>query len=147
MKYDVYQDFKYTDDFDAIDFLSVGKKGSVYKRITFTRTENESIYNLAFGDIDGYDDIDDYKVSDNGDRNKVLATVAYIVELYTIKYPERWVLFKGSTKVRTRLYRMAIGINLNELIQKFDIYGLTQSGTFVFYKNMEIEAFLIKKKS
>lgn len=147
MKHDVYLDFKYTDDFDAIDFLSIGKKGSVPKRITFTRTENDSIYNLAFGDIDGNDDIDDYKVSDNGDRNKVLATVVYVVKLYTNKYPERWILFKGSTKERTRLYRMAIGINLDELTQKFDIYGLTQSGMSVFYKNMEIIAFLIKRKN
>lgn len=146
MKYDVYLDFKYTDDYDAFDFLSIGKKGPVSKRITFTNTEHESIYNLAFGDIDENGDIDDFKVSDNGDRNKILATVAYVVEVYTNKFPERWILFRGSTKERTRLYRMAIGLNLEELTIKFDIYGLTQTGMIIFCKNMETNAFLIKRK-
>jgi hypothetical protein len=147
MKYEVYLDFKYTDNFDTIDFLSIGKHGPLSKRITFTKTELENTYNLAFGDIDGTDDIDDYKVSDNGDRNKILATIVYVVGLYTNKYPQRWILFRGSTKERTRLYRMAIGLNLEELAEKFDIYGLTQTGIVRFYKNMEINAFLIKRKN
>ena len=147
MKYEVYLDFKYTDDFDTIDFLSIGRYGPLSKRITFTRTELENTYNLAFGDIDGNDNIDDYKISDNGDRDKVLATIAYVVGLYTDKYPERWILFRGSNKERTRLYRMAIGLNLEELAEKFDIYGLTQAGIVKFSKNMEINAFLIRRKN
>jgi hypothetical protein len=75
-----------------------------------------------------------------------LATVVDVVQDYTTKYPERWIAFKGSTKERTRLYRMAIGLNLMELTTKFDIYGYGQDGIMPFYKNMEINAFLIKRK-
>jgi hypothetical protein len=146
MKYEIYLDFEYTDDFSVFDFFSIGKNGSLHKRITFTSTKHKDVYNLALGDVDGNDEIDDFKISDNGDRNKILATVVYVVEFYTNKYPERWILFRGSTNQRTRLYRMAIGLNLEELSAKFDIYGLTQEGRVPFFKNMEINAFLIKRK-
>lgn len=53
----------------------------------------------------------------------------------------------GSTKERTRLYRMAIGVNLEELSQIFDIYAFTNEEWALFTKNMEIEAFLIKRKN
>jgi hypothetical protein len=146
MKYDVYLDFEYTDDFSLFDFFSHGKNGPLLKRIAFTRTEHENVFNLAFGDVDKNDKIDDCKISDNGDRNKILATVVYVVGLYTNKYPERWILFRGSTKGRTRLYRMAIGINLEELSERFEIYGLTKEGPVFFYKNMDLNAFVIKRK-
>jgi hypothetical protein len=41
---------------------------------------------------------------------------------------------------------MAIGINLDELTVKFDIYAFFQEELVPFAKNMEINAFLIKRK-
>ena len=49
----------------------------------------------------------------------------------------------GSTIERTRLYRMAIGVNIEELSQIFDIYALTNEEWILFTKIMETEAFLI----
>ena len=112
MKYEIYSDLDYTYDYSVVDFLSIGKKGAIPKRITFTGTELVNVYNLAFGDIDENGELDDYRISDNGDRNKILATVVKVVDNYTKKYPLRWVIFSGSTKERTRLYRIAVGINL-----------------------------------
>src|ERR1700744_1389535 len=123
MKYEVYTEIKITDDFSIFDFFSVGRKGLIPKRIEFMPTEISDIVNLAFGDIDESGEIDDYSISDNGDRNKILATVAFATEIYLNKYPERWVYFKGSTQERTRLYRMAIGLNFEELKSRFDIYA------------------------
>jgi hypothetical protein len=126
MKYEVYSKLNYTDDFSVIDFISIGKNGPIPKRIAFSRTELENVYNLAFGDIDENGEIDDYKISDNGDRNKILATVVNVIDDYTIKYPDRWIIFRGSTCERTRLYRMAVGINLEELSRTFEIYAFAQ---------------------
>jgi hypothetical protein len=42
---------------------------------------------------------------------------------------------------------MAISINLEELSEKFEIYAITQEGTSPFTKNMEIDAFVIKRKN
>lgn len=146
MKYEVYSELTITDDFSVVDFMSIGKNGAIPKRIAFTATELKNVYNLAFGDINDDDEIDDYTISDNGDRNKILATIVNVVDDYTKKYPERWIIFRGSTKERTRLYRMAIGINLDELSIKFDIYAYVQEEVLSFAKNMKINAFLIKRK-
>ena len=146
MKYDAYTELRVTDDFSIIDFISDGTKGAIPKRISFTSTEMENVYNLAFGDIMENGEIDDYTISDNGDRNKILATVANVVDNYTNKYPERWVFFRGSTKERTRLYRIAVSNNFDELCKKFDIYGYVGEELVVFCKGMEINAFLVKRK-
>jgi hypothetical protein len=146
MKYEVYTEIKATDDLSIIDFISIGKKGHIIKRIEFSPTAIPEYFNLAFGDIDSNGEIDDFSISNNGDRNKILATVAFAIDIYLTKYPEKWVYIKGSTRERTRLYRMAIGLNFNELTTKFEIYA-EQGNTIVpFHKNMEIKGFLIKKK-
>ena len=147
MKYEVYTQIKVTDDFSIFDFISMGKKGLIPKRIEFTPTEIPDFINLAFGDISENGEIDDYSISDNGDRNKILATVAYAVDIYLTKYPNRWVYFKGSTQERTRLYRMAIGLNFEELSEKFEIYAEQTDGVMRFQKNIEIKGLLVKKKN
>lgn len=148
MKYEMYSDYKYSDDYSVFDFVSTGKNGAIPKRITFTSRSNVlgNFYNLAFGDVDENGELDDYKISDNGDRNKILATVFSVVNLYTKKYPERWIAFRGSTKERTRLYRIAIGLNIEELSQIFEIYVYAGEGLKPFCKNMEVNAFVIKRK-
>ena len=146
MKYEVYGNIEVTDDFDVFEFVSKGKRGTIRKRVAFTETEQSNIYNLAFGDIDEADEINDQAVSDNGDRNKVLATVVSIVEIFTKRYPDRWIIFKGSTPHRTRLYRMAVSLHLEELSIKFDIYAYVDEKLAPFVKNLEINRFLIKRK-
>lgn len=146
MKYEMYSDYENTDDYSVFDFISVGKKGAIPKRISFTTTEVPSVYNLAFGDVDENGYLDDYRISDNGDRNKILATVFNVVDIYTKRYPERWITFRGSTKERTRLYRIAVGLNLEELCQIFEIYAYSEEMLSPFYKNMEVNTFVIKRK-
>jgi len=147
MKYEMYSDFDYTYDYSVIEFTSIGKNGAIPKRVVFTETELDNVYNLAFGDIDENGEIDDCRISDNGDRNKILATIVKVVDDYTLKYPNRWIIFTGSTKERTRLYRIAVGLNLEELSRKFEIYAFVEEELKLFTKNMEINSFLIKRKN
>ena len=109
-------------------------------------TEMDNIFNLAFGDVGENGEFDDLRISDNGDRNKILATVVNIITSYTDRYPGRWILFQGSTESRTRLYRMAIGLNLEELSVKFEIYTFEEDKLVLFCKNMNVNAFLIMRK-
>jgi hypothetical protein len=146
MKYEVYSRFTITDDFSIFDFVSTGRKGEIAKRIEFTPTEIPTIINLAFGDIDENGQIDDHSISNNGDRNKILATIAFVVEIYLQKYPDRLVYFKGSTQDRTRLYRIALSLNLDELQQKFEIYAEMSGGITYFVKDMDVEGILVKRK-
>ena len=146
MKYEVYDQLQIADDFSIFDFVSEGRNGKISKRIEFMSTDIPGIVNLAFGDIDGDGEINDYSISNNGDRNKILSTVAFATEIYLHKYPERWIYFKGSTEERTRLYRMAIGINFEELRLKFDIYAEQPNGFVPFQKNTQAFGLLVKKK-
>jgi hypothetical protein len=149
MKYEIYSDFVAAQDLRVFEFVSLVKRGFIRKSIAFIPTEIPNIYNLAFGDVNEEGEIDDCSISDNGDRNKILATLAKVIEIYTDKYPERLIYFRGSTSERTRLYRMAIGLNLDELSVKFDIFGEIDDGQEynLFHKNMEISAFLIRRKN
>ncbi|RXK83472.1 DUF6934 family protein [Filimonas effusa] len=146
MRYEIYRNLRITEDFRVVDFTSEGKKGNISKRIVFSATEWKDVYNLAFGDIGANGEIDDFSISDNGDRNKILATVVDVVMAYTKRYPDRLIFFRGSTRERTRLYRMAVGINLRELSCDFDIYAFVGEDIMPFTPNMEMTAFLIKRK-
>src|ERR1700712_3575512 len=112
MKYRTYKEITVSEEFNRFWFISIGKNGRIIKQVEFQATLVSEIYNLVFGDVDGNEGISDTSVSNNGDRNKILATVAYVVNLYLERYPERLIYFRGSTPERTRLYRMAIGLNL-----------------------------------
>ncbi|HZE84045.1 MAG TPA: hypothetical protein VE035_07025 [Puia sp.] len=52
MKYEVYTEIEVTDDFDVFDFISTGRNGDILKRVAFTVTEEDKVYNLALGDVD-----------------------------------------------------------------------------------------------
>jgi hypothetical protein len=148
MKYENYDAVRIADDLSSFDFESSGKNGEIPKRIIFMPTELPEVYILAFGNITHNDELDDYSINDNGDRNKILATIASVVDLYTRRHPGRMIYFRGSTKQRTRLYRMAVGLNLEELLLTFDIYAEVegQYDFVTFHKNMEINAFLVRRK-
>jgi hypothetical protein len=131
----------------VFEFLSEGHKGEILKLIKFSETSIKGIFNLAFGDKDiGTEDIDDTVVSNNGDSEKVLATVVSAVYAFTDNHPETWVYATGSTKARTRLYRMGITKYYEEVKQDFVIYGLRDGEWESFGKNVDYTAFIAKRK-
>jgi hypothetical protein len=147
MKYERYE-FNVGKKFMSYDFESDGPKGKVIKLIQYFETELKGFYNLGFGDkcpITG--EIDDYVITNNGDSKKVLATVAATVYTFTNNYPNSWIYATGSTKVRTRLYRMGISNNLTDIIQDFEIHGLKENSWHIFERNVDYDAFLIRRKS
>ena len=146
------QDDKYNFLFDT-DFLnfkfdSVGLKGIIPKLVMFQKIEEDpDIYNLAFGDLDEKtNEIDDNIITNNGDSEKVLVTVASTVYVFTHKYPDAWIVLEGSSKSRTRLYQIGISKYLEEIKSDFNVFGLIGEDWLVFEKNQRYEAFLIHKK-
>lgn len=63
------------------EFFSEGPKGKIQKIVQFQLIdEKRQVFNLAFDDWDGINGtINDSTKSNNGDRQKVLATVAHTV--------------------------------------------------------------------
>lgn len=146
MKYESYENLYTRDSLSVFEFLSIGPKGVIPKRVVFASTEYPDVYNLVFGDVDTNGEINDLTISANGDRNMVLATIAHAVEIYLSAYPNRYVFFTGSTAARIRLYRIAICVNLEELLLKFDIYAKVDNNIMPFQENMHLEGFLVRAK-
>ncbi len=137
--------FKRTNELH-FDFESVGKKGTVRKRVTFIEFEF-GFFNMGLGDVDEITgEVDYLGITDNGDRDKVLATVTQIVEDIFISYPEHTIYFKGTTASRTRLYQIVINHYFAELTPKFHILGERDGKMTRFAKNTNYKSFLILKK-
>lgn len=138
--------YKTNPTFLDYEFESIGPKGKVKKIVRFTEIR-KAVYNLAFGDLDELTgEISDMIVTNNNDSKKILSTVAAIVYDFTKQYPESWVVAKGSTHARTRLYRMGIANHFNEIAELFEVYGLTDTGWVYFELRKDYEAFLIRRK-
>ena len=122
------------------EFISQGPKGDIPKIIVFSKISDNGLYNLAFGDLDTKTgSVNDRVVSNNGDSEKVLATVVQALYIFFNSYPTCIVVAKGSTKSRTRLYRMGIS--------KFR--GLVNNVLFIMGRETEVsdwEEFQLNKE-
>ncbi len=134
-------------DLTVFEFVSEGLDGTIQKVIQFQRTEQPHLYNLAFGDKNlETGEVDDLAVSNNGDSEKVLATVAAAMFAFLDKYPDAFVYATGSTSARTRLYRIGISRFYNEIIQRVDLYGQLGEEFHEFQIGTEYIGFLAQKK-
>jgi hypothetical protein len=144
--------YKYSasDTYLDFEFDSEGPKGKIRKIVRYSPQNAAGItyFNLGFGDLNQKTGkIDDLTISDNRDREKILATIAATVLEFTKHFPDVMVYAKGSTPARTRLYQIGISANLNEIDPLLYVYGYEQyKGWQPFRKNVNYLAFLVKRK-
>jgi hypothetical protein len=98
-----FYDFNQIDESLSFSFESTGKR-NIEKRVIFQKLDLENYYQLALVDLKEDGTFDDKIVSNNGDRDTVLATVFQILNYFLTIFPDVVVLFAGSTDSRTRLY-------------------------------------------
>ncbi len=147
MKLDRYE-LKSDDQLTFFTFLSEGQKGKIEKVVQFSLIYQNNLYNLAFGDRDYLTgQIDDKIVTDNGDSEKVLATVVAAIYSFCDKVPDAFIYATGSTAARTRLYRMGINKYYDIVKEDFKIFGQTKSEWEQYEKGKDYEAFVVQKKS
>lgn len=129
------------------EFKSKGPNGVIRKIVQYSPMLSDEVYNLGFGDLDEITgELDDDVVTNNGDTNRVLATVASTVFLFFSKHPDSSVYIIGSNSVRTRLYRIGITKNLFEITSDLEIFGLINNYWESFIPEKDYNAFLIRKK-
>lgn len=146
MKLDRYE-LKADDQLTTFDFLSEGSKGKIEKIVQFSLVNQNNLYNIAFGDRNySTGEIDDKVVTDNGDSEKILATVVAAVYAFCDKVPKAWIYATGSTAARTRLYRMGINKYYDIVKSDFEIFGQTQSEWERFVKGKDYQAFVVQRK-
>lgn len=103
-RYDVFADESHR----TYEFLSIGPKGTIRKIVRY-QPITMGIFNLAFGDWNEEgQNVEDRIRSNNLDRDKVLATVAFTVLDFLEYHPGSTIYIEGSTGARTRLYQMQI---------------------------------------
>jgi hypothetical protein len=156
MNYDHYANLRFTEDYHLFLFYSIGPKGNLKKIVAYTELKNlPGSFNLGFGTLktarDGSEYVDDNEISDNNDRNKLLATIALTVYAFTNKYPYKKIYLRGNDKIRTRLYQMAINHAYVELSENFIILGdkAEIAGTYdlhPFERGINYTGFLVQKK-
>jgi hypothetical protein len=138
--------YKTNNSFLDYEFISEGPKGSIKKIIRFTQIST-SVFNIGFGDLEEETgEISDIAISNNNDSRKVLATVAAAIHDFTIQYPGVWIIAKGSTLSRTRLYRIGITNHWKEISNDFEVSGLTDEEWERFELRRNYDAFLIRRK-
>jgi Ni,Fe-hydrogenase I large subunit len=130
----------------SFEFISEGNRGLIQKLVRYQPTNVKNLYNLAFGDKDlETGDIDDTIISNNGDSEKVLVTVVATLYAFTDRYPKAMIYVTGSTKARTRLYRMGISKYLSEITEDYEILGEKDDDWEHFKKDTEYEGFLVRR--
>ena len=85
-------------------------------------------------------------MTNNDDSRKVLATVAATVYDFSLQYPAVWIVAKGRTHSRNRLYRMGISNNWQEINTEFEVYGLINEEWKLFEAGKDYDAFLVRRK-
>lgn len=146
MYVDKYQ-LKADEELTRFEFISEGPKGAIRKLIEIQRTFDPDVFNLAFGDKNAETGgIDDLSVSDNGDTEKVLATVAAAVYAFLDSHPTAYIYAEGSTKARTRLYRMGISRFYYDIQPNFFLYGRVGEDFVDFEIGKEYDGFLAQRK-
>ncbi len=147
MKLDQYE-LKADEPFTTFEFISEGLRGKILKLVQFTLIDKDhDIYNLAFGDknyLTG--EIDDKIVTDNGDSEKVLATVVAAVYNFCDYFPDVFIYATGSTPARTRLYKMGINKYFDVVESDFDVYGELENEWELYVKGKNYQGFAVQRK-
>ena len=131
---------------EVFELISVGKNGQISKMIQYTSTNYKDLYNLGFGDKNEIGEIDGTAVSNNGDSEKVPATVVATLYAFTDKHPKAMIYAIGSTKSRTRLYIMGISKYIELIREDFQIFGELENGWESFTKGIDYKGFLVQLK-
>src|SRR5687767_6511787 len=84
----------------SFTFLSEGPRGTIKKQVSYqefmTLPDGRPVVNLGFGDWDEQRlSIDDTVISNNKDRDKVLATIASTIMAYTEKHGKVPIFVQG----------------------------------------------------
>lgn len=131
---------------DTYIFWSHGPKGSVKKVVVYTLISNGA-FNLGFGDWDETNKcLLDHVKTNNGDTQKVLATVAATALDFIAHHPKAGIFIQGTSASKTRLYQMGINANAMLIKQYFETFGYEQNGWQPFVAGRNYIAFYLKSK-
>lgn len=142
---------------ENFEFYSEGEKRFLmvvnYSFLGYENLTNKPVYNLGFGVLTinpetGQEEIDDKIKTNNGDKAKILATVALTAKAFFSKHPTSIIYFEGSSPSRIRTYQILISQYYDILEEDFFIrcYQAENELPVEFQKNKNYFSFLIEKR-
>ena len=147
-----YHKIENTPNYKAYTFVSEGPHGELTKVVTFYEIKSlADTFNLALGTVLPNGEIDFLTITNNGDRNKILVTIAWIVGIFMEHYTGKSVYFTGSDNRRTQLYNRSIAYGYDELIKTYHLYGDKSLDEDIhefepFEKGKKYSGFLVERK-
>jgi len=139
--------------FNSFSFQSIGPNGTIKKLVDYIEIpdaylpDGKPVVNLRLGDWDEDSQrIDDQVISNNKDREKVLATVCSTIISFTEKHGKIPIFVKGSSPARTRLYQMGVNAHREVIESLFLVYGRIGEKWRPFEPGINFNAFLVIKK-
>ena len=108
------------------EFISIGPKGEITKRIEFTPLRKRGYYNVAFGDVMKDGKVNDTVFSNNQDIVKVIATVIDTMKDFLKENPDIKLVFTGSTDDRTDFYKRILSRHYQTLSLQYKITALAK---------------------
>jgi uncharacterized protein DUF6934 len=136
------------------EFISIGPKGQIKKRIEFTALRKRGYYNVAFGDVMKDGRVTDTVYSNNQDIAKIIATVIDTMKDFLKENPAAKLVFTGSTDDRTNFYKKILSRHYKTLSVNYSITALAEDedGSFVEIEFNPIEEnnfsiFFVRKKT
>lgn len=142
-----FYEFSIFENAFRFEFESVGIH-KIRKVILYDKTDIPHFYNLSLGDTLPDGKVSFISISNNGDRDRVMATVIQTLLYFFDIYPEAYVLFSGSTPERTRLYQIIIARELTYATATFSFWGMDEDGVLhPFAKNKSYIGFIISLKT
>lgn len=110
------------------EFVSIGPKGQIKKRIEFTPLRKRGYYNVAFGDVMKDGRVNDSVYSNNQDIVKIISTVMDTMKDFLRDNPTAKLVFTGSTADRTEFYRQVLSRHYGTLSAEYKITALAEVG-------------------
>lgn len=108
------------------EFVSIGPKGQIKKRIEFTALRKKGYYNVAFGDIMKNGHVSDTVYSNNNDIVKIMTTVVNAMKDFLRENETAKLLFTGSTDDRTIFYKRILSRHYKYLSEHYAITALKE---------------------
>lgn len=139
-----------TEESHLYEFRSKGPNGVVPKIVLYDNRYFQPIpiFNLAFGDYNPVTGgINDTAVSNNNDRQKILATVGATVLSFMEDRPNVVLYAEGSSAARNRLYRMGIRLIWEEIEKRMDLFGRINKQWYPFEGTSNFDAFVLSSKT
>jgi hypothetical protein len=138
-----FYDFVVLDEALRFEFVSMGKK-QISKAVVYAETNIPRLYNLGMGDVNPDQSLDFETISDNGDRDRILATVIRTLLVFFESRPLALVAFTGSTPARTRLYQILLAREIDKPPVLFTCWGLNETGDVArFARNSAYIGFIL----